>query len=490
MLSLAVAMQVRSGAYTSDFAADPDEAPHVVSGLLIRDVAAGHLFENPLRYAENYYVHFPKVAIGHWPPMFHAVEGVWMLVFGRTKTSLFILLALLASVLVGAIVYSVLPDCGMLASVAAAAIFASTQFVQHSVSWVMPDLFLSLLGFGAMLAWGSYLASENRRVAMAAVVLVLASIATNGRGLAVGLAVLLAGSIGARTPVARLRFRWATGVALILILVPGIVGKPFRVTPGIVLANFLHFGISLARQITWPAALLSALGAVVVWRTKDPRSVSILSLLAATWIFHSLLNFPFDDRYVAGALPAAAALLAIGWHFAAKPWIAVVFSVVACAILVWNLAHLERKTDLGYHTLVNGPSDIARASHISLIAGDPMQEGSYVAEMDLADAHLRHIVLRGSKVLASSTWAGNLYRQKFSSAGEVANYLDQFGVTLVIVQNDGPPHVAQLRDAISSLPDKWHESPAEAIVKNARVFERSGRVPGVPQEITFEMLFQ
>jgi hypothetical protein len=139
---------------------------------------------------------------------------------------------------------------------------------------------------------------------------------------------------------------------------------------------------------------------------------------------------------------------------------------------------------------VNGPSDIARASHISLIAGDPMQEGSYVAEMDLADAHLRHTVLRGSKVLASSTWAGNLYRRKFSSAGEVANFLDQFGVTLVIVQNDGPPHVDQLRDAISSRPDTWHESPAEAMLKNARILERSGPVPGVAQEITFEMLFQ
>jgi hypothetical protein len=348
MLSLAVAMQIRSGAYTGDFAADPDEAPHVVSGLLIRDYAAGHLFENPVRYAENYYVHFPKVAIGHWPPMFHAVEGVWMLVFGRNKTSLFILLAVLASVLVGAVVYSVLPDCGMLASVAAAAIFASTRFVQHSVSWVMPDLFLSLLGFAAMLAWGWYLASENKRAAIAAAVQVLAAIATNGRGLAVGLALLLAGSIGARTTVARWRFRWATAAALLLILVPGIVGKPFPITPGIVLANFVHFGISLARQITWPAALLSVLGAVVVWRRKDPRSISIFSLLAATWIFHSLLNFPFDDRYVAGALPAAAVLLAFGWSSGAKPWAAAFFiSVMACAIAVWNLAHLERKTDLG-----------------------------------------------------------------------------------------------------------------------------------------------
>src|SRR5580698_3052623 len=101
MLSLAVAMQIRSGAYTSDFAADPDEAPHVVSGLLIRDYPEGHLFENPLRYAENYYVHFPKVAIGHWPPMFHAVEGLWMLVFGRNKTSLFFCLACLPPCLVG-----------------------------------------------------------------------------------------------------------------------------------------------------------------------------------------------------------------------------------------------------------------------------------------------------------------------------------------------------------------------------------------------------
>src|SRR6202012_276509 len=100
-------------------------------------------------FAKNYYVHFPKVAIGHWPPLFHIIQGTWMLAFGRNKGSVLVLMALMAATLAAGVLRFVIPDCGPMAAAMAAAILISTPFMQTSVSSVMSDLLLSLLAFGA-----------------------------------------------------------------------------------------------------------------------------------------------------------------------------------------------------------------------------------------------------------------------------------------------------------------------------------------------------
>jgi hypothetical protein len=43
----------------------------VTSALMIRDYLVSGFHRAPLRYAENDYVHYPKVGLGKWPPFFH-----------------------------------------------------------------------------------------------------------------------------------------------------------------------------------------------------------------------------------------------------------------------------------------------------------------------------------------------------------------------------------------------------------------------------------
>ncbi len=58
-----VGLQWISGAYSSEFD-DPDEPAHYVTGLMIRDYVAARAPAPPLAYAENYYLHYPKVSFG------------------------------------------------------------------------------------------------------------------------------------------------------------------------------------------------------------------------------------------------------------------------------------------------------------------------------------------------------------------------------------------------------------------------------------------
>jgi len=80
LLALNVVLQLANDSYGADFGAHPDEAAHVVTSLMVRDYMVGGFIEelNPVDYAKRYYDFFPKVAIGHYPPLFYMFGGAWL----------------------------------------------------------------------------------------------------------------------------------------------------------------------------------------------------------------------------------------------------------------------------------------------------------------------------------------------------------------------------------------------------------------------------
>jgi hypothetical protein len=174
-------------------------------------------------------------------------------------------------------------------------------------------------------------------------------------------------------------------------------------------------------------------------------SAPAVAVLAAFGMRVCLDLFPSPRRYAIPLLCAVAAFLSDGAQYARKP-------------------------DLGYHRFAD--ERLAQSHATSLIVGDPLHEGSYIAEMDLRDQLPAHTILRGSKALAQSTWGGGGYRMLFGTPGEVSAWLDRTDVTLVIVQSSGPPHVFQLLESMTSDAAHWHEVEAPPYLHGVRLFER------------------
>src|SRR4051794_28093637 len=74
-LAVTVLLQWLSGTYQSDFGGYADEPAHYVTGLMVHDYIATGFPGRPQQYAENYYLHYPKVALGHWPPVFYLMQA-------------------------------------------------------------------------------------------------------------------------------------------------------------------------------------------------------------------------------------------------------------------------------------------------------------------------------------------------------------------------------------------------------------------------------
>ncbi len=90
-----LSLQWASGAHSAALGAQPDEASHYVTGVMVRDYITRGLPGNPVTFAKDFYVHYPRVAFGLWPPLFHMLSGVWMLAFGTDRMSVMFLLAAL-----------------------------------------------------------------------------------------------------------------------------------------------------------------------------------------------------------------------------------------------------------------------------------------------------------------------------------------------------------------------------------------------------------
>ena len=62
--AVVLVMQWQRGAADEEFGGHPDEAAHYVTGLMVGDYLRAGMNQSPMAYAENYYTHYPKVALG------------------------------------------------------------------------------------------------------------------------------------------------------------------------------------------------------------------------------------------------------------------------------------------------------------------------------------------------------------------------------------------------------------------------------------------
>ncbi len=69
-----------------------------------------------------------------------------------------------------------------------------------------------------------------------------------------------------------------------------------------------------------------------------------------------------------------------------------------------------------------------------------------------------HIVLRASKVLASSSWVGKEYKLVYPTPTEMMKYLEEVPVGVVVIDNSGlrpVEHHSVLKETLLAYRDRW-----------------------------------
>ena len=453
--AVALALTMASGAAGSSFAAFDDEPSHLVSSLMVRDwVASG--FPEPLGFARAYYVHYPKVTIGQWPPGLPALLGVWMLVLGTSSIAVLAFFCLVAAVLATIVFEAIREECGDWLAGLAALVLLLVPLVQEMTHVAMTEMPLALWCTAAVVAFGRFL--ERRRVRDAALFAVFASLGLLTKGSAIFLAFvpLLAIPMSRRWDVLKHRALYWSGVAVGVLCGPWYVytldtslttwGEPPDSSLQYARDALPYYLRELTRMGGAGLTVLAALGivAVLVRRARSGTWSAVCAWLPSLLACYVLLPTGLEPRHLAVLAPVWVMLAALGAHWLASsiPPLRVRGSLGAGAVLAIAFAPAfgrPTKLERGFTTLANDLTAHEELRDVVfLIVSDPKGEGGFIGAMAQRDRTLGHTVLRGSKVLGKSDWVGREYTCRFDSSTDMRAWMLEVPVGLVILDRSTP----------------------------------------------------
>ena len=474
VLSLAL-----SGALTAGLSG-ADEPAHFLNGYFIGRYLDSRLGMNPLAFATDFYLHYPKISIGHWPPAYYGLLGLLFLVVPPTLENAFVVNLLVSALPAAGVAAALAHVAGLRAALAGALVYATLPLVLGAYTFFMLDQALAACTTAVAMVWVAYVLAPGWRRAAGLAVLSAAAVLVKGNGWLVLLLPLFhIVLLRAWRLLLRAELYLAAAFAALLVvpwylLTSKIAADGFNYQAGLgYAAQALVFNVRVLLGNAGVAGLLlAALGVGAAWRQRagHPRRWVIasgcLSLILATLALQSLVPVDLVDRYLAPALPAVAVLAVLGVRHVhgllaarhgARPAGAAGI-VLAVALLLPGIGYLGRiqpKVDLRMSQAV--PALAAGGTPVGwIIDGSSGAEGAFIVEMALRDPALEHYAVRASKLFADSNFMGAQYRLRFANAPAVLAEIRRLGirgVTLVRINDESAfEHSSQLARALA-LPD-------------------------------------
>lgn len=454
LLGLSFGLQYASGAYSSAFSSYPDEPAHYVTGLMVRDYLAHGMAGPPLAYAQDYYLHYPEVALGQWPPVFYMIQAAWTLVFSPGRASVLFLMAILTTVLALSVFAVAREEWGTSFALVGGLLFVALPLVQTSASRIMTEIPVALFGFLAILALGRYMERERWMDAAAFGLLASVAIMTKGSGFALGLAPLLAALLARRLALLRRPSFWLPA------LIVGVACGPWYVlTAGGVVDTFVYAGgtaytahalrvfsshfINVLGLLLFP---LVCLGAITRLRpgpdgTVSGRWAAIAALPLSVLIFHISVSVTDEDRHVVTATPALILLFLAGvsslatrlpprnWPERSKRWLLIPLCVIVFLVTVFDI---PQKRISGYSEAAQAVLATADFRHsilmVSTHAVHGNGEGMLIAEIAMREQRPGHYIIRATKALSRIDWNATEQQPLYESPEEVLAFLDSVPV--------------------------------------------------------------
>lgn len=470
-----------------------DPPAHFTSGVLVYDYLRTGLGTNPLKFAEGFYVRYPKVAIGHWPPVYYGVQAIWYCLFGVSVWAAQWLSAATALGLAALLFKRTQRGGGNLVALLATLIFLSIPLVQRTAWQVMSDLLTGFFVFLALLAFSDWLDTPKRlKAGLWFLLWSILAVLTKGTAWALGPFVVLAPLLTGRSACYRQIWYWGSGLAMaalgsLFFLVLQTKGMGYPVDLAKLLGRFTAGNLSWQEWLHPLKLFLQATPAVVLvlaalgfldalkarWQTQDQSQGTTDALVAATWLvsqalFFFLLPLTGEARALLPSLAPAALLAARTLRrvfqlqlgtFQTGAGLGMVLA--ACAVASAGLAPADR---------IAGYAQVARAipyparGNLILISSDSHGEGAFIVERLVNDPNRSGVVLRASQMLTQSDWMGTQSKALFESAEAVREHLKSLGVRYVVIDHSAKD--APLQNLL-----------VQAVADDPRSFIALGRFP-------------
>jgi hypothetical protein len=470
------------GGMDSDLGGDPDEAAHAVTALMLRDYVTTGLGQPPMRFAKAYYEDFPRVALGHYPPLYYLVATPLLLAQASIAT-LHVLQALLLALL-AVLTFHLGRKITTAWLAAAAAIGQLVLPVTLKLALlVMSDILLAVLCMWAALLWAWYLHAPSMRRALVWGCVAAAAILTKGSGLGLCLLPPLGTLLAGRWRLALTPSWWCAALPVAALAGPWMLYSTkiskegmTQLSPNKYFLEAVPYHLKAMPEVFgWPLTVLTVVGliyGIIAGCKRKALSFEAASLTGmALGMVAVLLLVPvgLSTRYMLTLAPvvvitAAFGMDAIPWRGSTsrfgKPLLLV---AIASAPFLWN--GIPQKEVHGFTEAVtrSGTPALGERKKNWLVASDPRGEGAIIAAASFNcpqrfPSPLR--VYRGSKELASSDWMGRGYHAAFRTSKELLEHLERLNIIRVFVDLSVPAsqrkeHERLLETALDNSKTAW-----------------------------------
>jgi len=485
--SLAIWLQWRSGVYEAELNGYPDEAAHLITGLMVRDYVVSGFGQSPIKFAETYYLHYPKVGFGIWPPLFHFVEAAWFLVTPPGKISAFVLQGLITGSLAAALTSLALPF-GPWMALAAGVAFVGLPTVQLFTGMVMADNLMCLISFAAMVSFAWYAERWQRRFLLLFGLLAGMALMTKSNAAGLGLLPLIAlVLLGQWRRIVSPAMFVAGAIALAValpwqIMVIGLWTKTITANKYSVDYVIQMLQVHSQMYFNLPGIVIVLLAVagfvkqvVTPWRVGQlkPLWASVTGLVVGMFLF-GLAPLPPEPRYHVASLAGIVLFSAAGLHWMATKaagrwgrWAEPACLLVAAALYGMTTFTIPQRYSLGY-------GDVARRiientsyrDSVVLVSAQNLGEGLMISEIALLELRPSHYILRATKMLSTSKWNLANYELRYDTPEKVEAFLESIPVRLVVYDT-----------ARGLMPMKHHELLNQVLEKNPEKWVRIGVYP-------------
>jgi len=482
LFALTFVLQVASGAYHSEFSSYPDEPAHYVTSLMVREYLKAPDLLHPMAFAQNYYAHYPKVAFGHWPPVFYIVQSVWMLLFSASRASVRLELALTTALLAFSLYSQLKRYFSFTAAIIGAALLICLPLVQSSTDQEMAESLLTLFCFWSAVFLARYCKSERWQDSLWFGIFMSLAVLTKGNGWLLCLLPSVAFLLTRKVNLFLRPSFWVSALVVAVLCLPwqlmtmGLASEGWAGSAPTLQYTLSALGqfVIIMMRITGPALsvlILLGIAAQVILpfvrrEFVTPFAAVMLGLILATWVFHSIVPAGIEDRKMVIATPAFVLFLIAGGFWLADhlpfpvKWRRSAVTSAAAVIFAAGTFAVPRDQRYGYteaaQFITSQPE--FRGSTI-LTSSNSIGEGLLVSEIAMIEPQPRDTIIRATKALARMNWNGSVYKSLVSSPRGVLAVLGRDHVQLVVVDtwplDNELPHNRLLLETIQLNPSRF-----------------------------------
>jgi 4-amino-4-deoxy-L-arabinose transferase-like glycosyltransferase len=448
-----------------------------------------------MQFAKQYYLHYPKVGLGNWPPGFSLMQTAWGMIFGVSRLSMLLGMMVLTAWLAYLVYRAGEKYFGPVWAALGTGLLIAAPLTQRQTSMVMAEIPLAAASFLAITAFVRFLESTRTRDAVAFAVWTFCAIMIKGNGWVIVAAAPLILVATGNLALLRNKRLWFAALLTGALCVPYTLITMKIVTQGwdkqgvpesgyflSSLEQYIGFAFHL---LGIPLLAVAAVGVIgLLFRgekgvsRRDPFWMAMMVYVAAVFAFHVAIPSSIEPRKLYQLMPAICLLVLAGLETIAaallrgrpelpvwaRPALAGLAALVFCFTGFALLPQFTPGIEAAVKNLMERPE--TRGAAI-LISSNPVwydTEAAIIADWTSQRRNDGTYLIRGTKLLSHPRTAADAgdpseFKLNFATPDAVLAELASIPVSFVILDTvpseKSYPHHAILSAALEGDKTDW-----------------------------------